>query len=247
MPTEIRAPLTLPLPVGNSLRDSAEESRSEVQMEVGVSRRRNRYRVTPRVFELLWDVTLDQYQDFDNWYQYTIEGGSKPFDVQFVDELDVVAWRTVYAIGEYSAKLMDGYSWQIRMTVRSITDPFYARSSGTDELRSLCSLKVVATGNLQVLKVLRGAASIGIKSAKTYVLPNPMGGFIELKLTAPGFIRPKPVWGVAGLYLTTSGRLNDMGDPSLVLQFDGVSWTADDGGSMLLQFDNVYYIPPSIS
>jgi hypothetical protein len=247
MTTEILFP-DITLPLRDSVRDLYEESRSKIAMESGPNRMRRWNRVTPRIYELVWDMSQEEFAIFDEWYQYTINGGDQPFDIQIQDDLGFIGWITARGVADYSADVIDGPgpNWRVSWRVRSVQPIFYDRVS--PQWRGQASFGMLNHGNLQVLKSLFGTATMGITLAKVFIPPPPPHASGDMGVViAKGRLYPRPYWGAAIIGVTATGRLIDLGDPSLILQFDAVSWTPPTGDDVTLQFDDVFYVPPSVS
>lgn len=162
MTTGIRFPVDLPLP-SRDYADEDEASRTAFEPEIGTARRRQKYRATPRLFEVSFDFTQAQYAIFDVWWQNTIRGGELPFDVLLLDADETPTWFTVHWVGEYEAEVVGVMDWRVRGTLRAVEGTFgTTRPSGTDELRGIANLEVSARGDLLISKKLRGIASLDV-------------------------------------------------------------------------------------
>lgn len=247
MSSEIAFP-NITLPLRDSVRDLYEESRSKVQMESGPNRMRRWNRVTPRIYELVWDMSQEEYAIFDEWYQYAINGGDLPFDIQIQDDLGNVSWLTARGISEYTADVIEGVgpNWKVSWRVRSIQPIAYNRVPPV--WRGLGVMGMQNVGELEVLKSLFGKASVGIVRGKVFIPPPPPGGRGSMGLVSgKGALRPRPYWGAAIMGITAQGRLIDLGEPTLILPFNDVVWTPPTGDDVTLQFDDVFYVPPSVT
>jgi hypothetical protein len=245
MPTSLRTPLELLPPIRNSYSDTYEETRSRIEMEIGVDRVRNVTRSAPQLFSVEFDTTAEGYAVFEKWFETYLKGGERPFDTQLSDNTGLLTWYTVYWIGPYKAEVVDTLNWRITGTLRSIDPPFEYRPSGTDELRGSAKIDVSAVGNLLVQKVLYGFADM-VVSAKGFLDAIPTYGGALITLNATGYLEARPLWGAALLEVTATGQLQELGEPELILQFDSVIYTPPDGDDVQLQFDDVEYLPPSI-
>lgn len=172
MPTGIRFPIQLPVASRNAHSDTFENSRSNLNMEVGPSRRRNLMRKPARLFSLQWQLSQSEFQIFDLWWQDSIKGGSLQFDLQLLDDDQTLVWYTMTARGEYAAEVADSLIWIVSLQVRALNDHFgVIRAPGTDELRSQVAIGVTTSGALLIPTVLRGRASIGIAAMARLNLP----------------------------------------------------------------------------
>lgn len=244
MATEIMFP-DITLPLRDSVKDLFEETRSKVQMETGAHRMRRWGRRTPRIFELIWDMSPEEFFKFDEWYQYTINGGDLPFDIQIQDDLGDVAWLTAKGLDDYEASCSNGLDWRVTWKVRSIEPIFYGRIPVPFSGRG--SFEMHGFGQLQVLKPLYGFTSVGIVSGEVFIPPPPPGGRASMGMVAgKGNLLARPFWGATIVGVTATGRFLDLGESSLILQFDDVVWTPPDGDDVVLQFDDVLYMPPSV-
>lgn len=162
MPTGIR----FPLPQPGSIADTYDETRSSVDMEAGPARVRNKMRTAPRVFDVQWLMSQSAYETFDRWWQFTIKGAEREFDVQLLDDDETLVWYTARWIGEYSASInSERYEWTVSGKLRALGDSFLVRPSGTDELQGRASVGMTARGELRAVGVrLYGRASVGISA-----------------------------------------------------------------------------------
>ena len=190
-------------------------------------------------------MSQDEFFKFDEWYQYTINGGDLPFDIQVQDDSGDLAWLTAKGLDEYQASCINGFDWKVSWKVRSIEPLYYGRVPLPFSGRTTIGLQ--ATGELLVLKPLYGATSLGITSGTVYVPPPPPAASALLGLTnVTGQLGARPFWGATIVGITATGRFFDLGESELILKFDDVSWTPPDGDDVTLQFDNVPYVPPSV-
>lgn len=243
MPTEILFP-DISLQLRDSVRDLFEETRSKIPMETGSHRTRRWNRTAPRIYELSWDMSQEEFALFDEWYQYTINGGDLPFDIPIQDDLGDQAWLTAQGVEDYEATCINGFDWQVSWKIRSVQPIFYGRVPLPFSGRG--QIGVRGFGQLQVLKPLYGRASIDV-TGEVFVPPPPPAGKGVIGITARGMLLPRPLWGASVVEVVATGRLLELGESSLVLQFDDVAWTPPDGDDVVLQFDDVVYMPPSVS
>jgi hypothetical protein len=245
MTTEIVFP-DIALPLRDSVVDTFEDTRSKVQMETGATRIRRRNRTAPRIYELSWDMSQEEFALFDEWYQYTINGGDLPFDIQIQDDLGDLAWLTAKGLDDYSAKCINGFDWQVTWKVRSTQPIFYGRIPVPFSGRA--SIGVQGLGDLEVLKPLYGISSIGIVAGTVFVPPGPLMGVAGPSgiVLGTGNLLGRPLWGMSVVSITATGMFLDLGESEVILQFDAVSWTPPDGDDVVLQFDDVEYMPPSV-
>lgn len=193
----IRFPSELRLPDREGYADIDEETRTEFQPSTGAVRRRHKYRTTPRVFDVQWTFTQNEYSIFDYWVQYTIDGGAAQFDIQLLDDDETVVWYTVSAIGEFSYEILEAEGelrYQVRWRLRARTAHFgETRPASTDELYGRTTPEVVGSGTLHVYTPFRGLADVGILSAKARLNLLPLYGSIDVgmySLPRARFARP---------------------------------------------------------
>jgi len=166
MATGIRYPADLQRPDRGGFGDTFEEIRTEVPMEVGAPRVRNRMRSAPRIFDVRWTFSQTEFTLFDNWWQYTIKGGASEFDIQLLDDDQTLVWFTVRALGDFKAEVVNELEWLVTLRLRALSDNFgTTRAAGTDELRGRSTPGVNASGNLLVYSPIRGSTSVGISAA----------------------------------------------------------------------------------
>ena len=181
MPTSIRFPSSLQIADREGHGDTFEEIRSAFEPEVGAVRRRNRMRMAPRIFNLQWVFTQDDFHTFDVWWQDTIRGGEHEFDVQLLDDDETLVWYTVRALGSYKAAIDEEYQWQVSLRVRTLSENFGTyRAPGTNELRGQTSIGVSkATAAIRIDKVLRGKTTVGLTASGRLTIP-PLRGIVTV-------------------------------------------------------------------
>lgn len=209
MPTGIRFPSQLRVPDRDGYNDTFEETRSVVDMEAGPARRRNKYRRPPRLFDLQWTFNQEDFHTFDVWWQDTIAGGTREFDIQLLDEDETVVWYTVTAKGEYKAEVSEVMNWRVTLRVKALSASFGTdRQAGTDELTGTAFVGVTARGMLLIPKVLRGLATVGATAQARFSLP-PLRGSAAVGL----FRLPRarfgafPLRGAAAVGIAARGAL----------------------------------------
>jgi len=171
MTTGIRFPPGLRPPDRDGYADALEEGRTEFQPDVGAARRRNKFRTTPRLFDVTWTFTQGEYYAFDWWVQNTVDGGAREFDVQLLDDDATLVWYTVQGVGPFSYDIADPegelryvVKWKFRAKDESFGE---FRPAGTNELYGRCAPGVTARGRLLVYTPFRGRTSVGVVSART--------------------------------------------------------------------------------
>lgn len=207
MPSGISLPTQLGVPLKSGYSATFEESRSAVEMESGLPRRRQVYRRPPQIFDLKWDFTQGQFTVFDIWWQNSIDGGSREFDIQLLDDDESIVWYTVTALGVYTAEVSLVMDWTVSLRVRALDDNFGpVRLSGTDELIGSTSVGIVASGNLQVGKPIRGSAEIGMQSVGTLIMPGIHGSasFGMDSTSKASFSNRAPIRGKASVGMTNT-------------------------------------------
>lgn len=212
MATGIRFPSQLRVPDRNGYAEVYEDTRSAVEMEIGAVRRRNRHRKPPRLFDLQWTFNQDDFQVFDIWWQDTIAGGAKQFDIQLLDSDETIVWYTVTAKGEYRAEVVNELEWRVTMQVKALDDNFgTTRPTGTDELRGLLEAGVTARGTLLIARTVRGTTTVGVTATARFSLPA-MRGIAEVGMfrTPRARFGAFPLTGVATVGVTGSTKLGDV-------------------------------------
>lgn len=134
---------------------------------MGPPRRRNLTRSVPRVFECTWTMSQDDFNLFDNWWQFSIKGGSLEFDIELSDDDSGLTWYTVRALGEYKAEIIgEMMEWRVSMTLRAMGETFgTTRPAGTDELGGAGRAGITsAVGKALIYTPFRGSTSIGIRA-----------------------------------------------------------------------------------
>lgn len=246
MATGIRFPKSLPPPSADGYGDTYEETRSKFNPQGGAPRMRQRMRATPKLIEVTWLMTESNYREFDQWFVDALQGGTKEFDIQLLDDDEQLVWYTGRWLGAtYRASINEEDKWQVSGTIRAVADPFDTRPSGTDELEGFAAVRLRAVGTLLIPKVLFGYAGLGLAGARG-VMPVQFRGRSVLAFAGIGQLAPRPVLGQATFTLVAQGQLLLVGDPELVLQFDGTTYTEDNGGTVDLQFGADVYYPPHI-
>lgn len=206
VPTSIRFPPDLRLPDREGYGDADEETRTEFQPSTGAIRRRHKFRTAPRVFDVRWTFTQQEYYIFDFWVQNTIDGGALPFDIQLIDDDETIVWYTVTAVGEFKYQILEAegelryqVSWRLRARKASFGE---IRAPGTDELRGTAFPGLTTYGTLLVYTPLRGrpgtgsgSGNVGVRSAKARLNLPPLRGSIDVgmySLPRARFAVPNP-------------------------------------------------------
>lgn len=242
MPSSIRFPADLPIPLRDSYSESFEEIHRRLQMEAGTERRRARMRKAPRVFKL--NLILDQveYQVFDSWWQNTILGGELDFDIQLLNDDDAndLIWFTVSILGgEYSLNVTQSFDYEISFTVRAINDGFADRPSATNELRGSSSIGMKAsTGQLLVYTPFSGAARLGLKSTKSIMNLPPLRGAVSFYLSAKARLTPPPP--PPPLPANRVIAVGNISPYSYYSDDNGVTWTAAGTGLPTCTYNSAY-------
>ncbi len=212
MATGIRFPSDLRVPDRNGYTESFEDTRSAVEMEIGTVRRRNRFRRPPRLFDLQWTFTQSDFQVFDIWWQDTVAGGAKAFDIQLLDSDETVVWYTVSAREEYKAEVVNEMEWRVTLQVKALDENFgTTRPAGTDELRGLAEAGVTARGTILIARTLRGKTDLGVTATARFSLPA-MRGLAEVGM----FRLPRarfgafPLTGDTAVGVSGSAQLGDV-------------------------------------
>lgn len=209
MPTGVRFPAILPIPTRDGYSETYRESRSEVEMDSGLPRRRIRFRNPPKLIDLRWEFSQDEFHVFDYWWQVDIAGGSIEFDVQLLDDDADVVWYTVSVVGEYKAEVDPVMNWQVTLKVSARENHFGSiRESGTDELSGRSSVRLTGSGNLLIPRTVRGVADIGL-SARAQLNPPPLRGaaFFGLSNNPRGRLESELILGRSDLEIIGSGQL----------------------------------------
>lgn len=192
MSTNIQYPVDLPLPLRDGYGDRFEDIRSKCDMEIGTARRRRRFSVAPRLFDVVFRFNQVKYAIFDDWWENTIGGGSLPFDVQLDDGAGGLVWYTCNFTDAYKFNVVgqNAKEWRISATLRSKLPSFTTRVAGNDNLRGIAYLQNPNTshGYLFVPSTLRASS--------------------QLKLSSTGYLANIPMRGLAGVQAVGSGRLN---------------------------------------
>lgn len=242
MPTGIRFPLGVPEKTGFG--DTYEETRSRLDMEIGPARVRNRMRLAPRTFTVQWSFGFDEYLIYERWWQNVIKGTSKKFDIQLLDDTESIVWFTCEWIKPFVANLNASNVWVVTGTIRTISDSFETRPSGTDELAGTVSMGLTASAAMLIKKTLYGKASLGLTAqAKPKAIP--LYGRARLGLDGRGKLIPRPFNGRAHLGISLAKAAPaKFGADELILQFDAITYTPPTGDVVVLQFDSTPYYPP---
>lgn len=184
MTSGIRFPQELRLPDRDGYGDVYAEGRTAFQPDTGAVRRRNRFTVTPRIFDVQWSFTQAELYAFDWWVQNTIEGGALKFDIQLLDDDQTLVWYTVNAVGQYSYDIQEPEAeprYVVQWKLCALDNHFGEfRPAGTDELRGFTGVGVTGRGALQVAKALHGFTGVGVSSATGRLNLPPLYGTIEV-------------------------------------------------------------------
>lgn len=223
MSTLLRFPPELPPPLRDGYGIAPEDGRLAFEPEVGLPRRRRTAPTEPLRFELTWQFTQAQYTLFDLWWQDTIAGGTKLFDIQLLNDRDALVWYTCEWIGEYEAEIVDVADWRVKATLRSKFAPFTTRDPQTNNIRGRAQVgTALARSTLEVGKAIRGRASVGLSSATLRISRLPMYGRTSLGVfraratTGPRPLRARTTVGANATSTLSNGRPLDYPEMSRV-------------------------------
>lgn len=258
MPTGIRFPNGLAPPEPGGYGSTVYTGQSRTEMEIGAARVRNRRRAAPRFYEVSWRFTQEDYRRFDLWFQNSIQGGSRQFDIQLLDDDDELTWFTAnWVPGTFEAAIDSSrYEWNVRGIVRVLGDTFgTTRPAGTDELYGDAAVTLTATGALLIGTALYGGADLGL-TAVTRFAPTLFGDSTP-GLTAVARFTALPFYGDSALDLTATGRLfidpltdaADNDQPCILLRFptSGDEYDPPAGDDVYIVMTTVgdYNAPPA--
>ena len=225
MTTGIRFPSDLPLPDRSDYRETFEEIRRSLEMESGTQRRRNRMRAAPRRFDLSFQLTQNEFAAFDTWWQSTIRGGEREFDIQLQadDAGEALVWYTVRVVdGVYNAEVNERMEYRVTFTVRAVAEGFATRISGTDELRADLRIGLQsAKANALIYSPYRADTSVGVTYARAVFNLPPLRGATAVGLLqyTRGRLLPRPLFGAAVLGMRAQARF----DPTVVAFYPELS------------------------
>lgn len=211
MPTGIRFPSELPLPLRDGYAIGFEETRSSLRPESGHGRNRRTVRTQPRTERLVWSFSQEQFHLFDLWWQFTIESGAREFDLLLTDAILGTTWFTARWLGNYQAEMTsDAYRWRVSGTVRMLGEPFAERPSGTDELRGVSTVGISASGNLLVERLMYASAVFDLTARARL---SGSGGFLSatLDFTATSRIPLGPLRGDCTVGITAAADASQFG------------------------------------
>lgn len=231
MATGIRFPANLPIPERDTYSETFEEIHRVTEMEVGTKRRRARMRTAPRRFNLSFVFSQAEFTVFDQWWQNTILGGERQFDIQLLDEddADPLVWYTVNIVdGVYNLNVNNVLDYEVAFNVRAVGQSFADRPAGTDTLRgqSFMGMQLVR-GDLLVFTPYRATTSIGITYARAVANLPPLRGATSFYMRGRARFLPTPIWGVAILGFVATARFDPTAIvyyPELSRQWQGYGW-----------------------
>lgn len=150
--------------------DGYEESRSETPMDIGPPRRRNLYSVTPRLFQVSWDMKPFQYSIFEIWWQESIGAGVREFDIQLLDRNEQLRWFTcTFHEARFTASIVEGQKWTVTAKLRSIGASFAVRLPITDQLHGVARFGFSSKAFLPKPIILYGKAKFGFKPRRASI------------------------------------------------------------------------------
>lgn len=211
MPTGIRFPVELPLPLRDGYALTYEDTRASAQPESGTARVRRVVRSEPRLESLVWSFTQAQYRVFDLWWHETIASGAREFDILLTDLYHNTVWFTARWIGDFEAEMTNAaYRWRVRGALRLLGESFADRPSGTDELTGRATVGVSASGNLAVEKLMFATARFEVVGAGRL---SGSGGFLAVGvgITGTGRIPLGPLRGVGTLAVSAKADATQFG------------------------------------
>lgn len=172
MPTGIRTPTSLPPPNRGGYADTYEETRARTPMEIGHDRVRQMHRSSPRLFTVQYQLTQQQYSDWDRWFQEILNGGEREFDTQLLDDTETLMWFTCRVVpATYQAFISEWNKWTVSLRLYSVAAPFADRAPGTDDLHGGAYGTTQAGGALAAYVVLGGAANATTAAGGALAVP----------------------------------------------------------------------------
>lgn len=168
-------PSSLPHPLPDYT-DQYVETRSAFESETGYVRRRRRASVPPRKFELHWDLSLEQYKVFDDWFQNTLTAGSRPFDIQLLDDDFTLVWYTLHVTDvKYVAESTETMDWRISLQTQTIDEYFEHRAPSSSDLEAFAEGLGYAIGTLKDPGSILLGYTLGESTAIARFLPTLLG------------------------------------------------------------------------
>lgn len=105
-------PMTLPQPRASGYSIAPKAPYISTDMDSGRSRNRRRFTTTPSNVTVTWWFTLTQFATFEGFFEYDLNGGAKPFQVDLVNGMGITPVVAKFVNDPpYQAPLGDNRVW----------------------------------------------------------------------------------------------------------------------------------------
>lgn len=141
---------------------------ANLAMQTGHDRRRRVYTDVPRVVSVSWDLNLSQAAEFRNWYEYSLSGGMKEFNLKVANQGPGVLYYRARFIEPYTAEANESgqafwISAKVMLYGEGVSVVPYNPEMDADVTVSLmgqANLHVIAVVGADVLVSLRPSISL---------------------------------------------------------------------------------------
>lgn len=177
-------PSVLPPPLQRGFSRSMESASSETEFEVGVARKRRTVRAAPKLVDIKWNFTQEQYFIFDDFFNDDLFSGTETFDI-FIAGL----WYEANIIGDPPYELtIDETEQRYEVTAKLLLG--VGPSSGVPTRPNEVNLSASLTGSLFAdastqVGVSLAAVLVGqVSAAADPVLTTPMAAVLTASAVA---------------------------------------------------------------
>jgi hypothetical protein len=251
MVSPIRYPRSLPPPLPDGYGDSSGETRAFFQPEVGHPRTRQRFRKTPRFFDLRFFFSQTQFDLFFDWFYGALKQGVSLFDIELIDgDENALAWFTGRLIGGYELEVDSAFNYWVAVKFRTTEEPFTDRPESADDLFGINSAEAVNSGALEIIVALRTTSDVAATNTGR-LAPPLMRGVNDSGASNTGRLAPfSLLFSQSQVEASNTGKLADVfvcPDYSTVtLSLTIEPYTAPDGDDAELSLTPCEYTAPEV-
>jgi hypothetical protein len=153
MPSSIKFPdlACNAIKINSDFSESFFSEKITFQPEVGQTRVRKKYKISPRLFDVSLNLNTDQYEIFYNFYYNVIKQGIYKFDIELVDgDENFPVFFTVRILDEFTSEVSKQQEYKISFKLYSIEESFSVRPLITNVLILSSENEFSGSINLQI-------------------------------------------------------------------------------------------------
>lgn len=246
----ITAPAFLSTPLANGYAVQKVDGASSHEMDARNTRRRPKFRNTPEIVTCAWLLTQAQYDEFDAWFEATIDVGAKAFELEILAQTKKTLFLeppaaevTEDLLYRVTAKLLRGPAGiRVLNMPPVITGPFTADIPYNATTAFTAAAILAACGVTDPDGDVVSLASIGAAGPDATVTlvggvvsVTPLLGYLGL-ISIPFVVADTKGLSVAGAISLTSVYADEA---CIRLKLDTVNYVAPNGSALTLKLSNL--------